>query len=248
MKAENLNVNKRFLEILSEETEMLKKQIAEDIKNLGDPLDAKINQNDKLGDSKNQNLVMKNKSTTKNKPDGAPKTDGDFPNDLEHPTDVDMNQEPSKGGSDEKASTAVAVKAGAEKGGEGVTAGQAKANFTSKTEGPKKSVSDPFTDGAKKEMNSMDSDKGDKEAPKTYVEAGAEKGGTDVTAGQHSPKFKEKAPKSDNDKRIATGIQLKESYTKSELNALILEKARELAKQQILAKQLNSLKKDLENL
>lgn len=246
MKAENLNVNKRFLEILSEETETLKKQIAEDIKNLGDPLDAKINQNDKLGDSKNQNLVMKNKSTTKNKPDGAPKTDGDFPNDLEHPIDVNINQHPSKQGSDEKAATAVAVKAGAEKGGEGVTAGQAKANFTSKTEGPKKSVSDPFTDGAKKEMNSMD--KESKDGAKTYVEAGAEKGGTDVTAGQHSPNFKEKAPKSDNDKRIATGIQLKESYTKSELNALILEKARELAKQQILAKQLNNLKKDLENL
>ena len=66
----------------------------------------------------------------------------------------------------------------------------------------------------------MDGENADKEAPKTFVEAGAEKGGTDDTAGQAKANFKEKAPKSDNDKRIATGIQLKESYTKTELNGL----------------------------
>lgn len=246
MKSENSNVKNRFLEILSEETALLKKQISEEIKNLGDPIDAKLNQNDKLGDSKNQNLVMKNKSTSENKPDKAPKTDGDFPIDGDFPLDVDMNQQPSKQGSDEKASTAVEVKAGAAKGGEGVTAGQAKANFTSKSEGPKKSVSEPFTDGAKKEMNTMD--KESEKGAKTYVEAGSEKGGTDVTAGQHSANFKEKAPKSDNDKRIASGIQLKESYKKSELQSFIMEKAQEIAKREILKKQINQVKDDLKNL
>ena len=97
---------------ISEETELLKQQIAEEIKNLGDPIDAKMNHNDKLGDSKNQNLVMKNKSTSENKPDKAPKTDGDHPVDGDFPMEVDMNQQPSKQGSDEKASTAVEVKAG----------------------------------------------------------------------------------------------------------------------------------------
>ena len=248
MKAENSNVKNRFLEIISEETELLKQQIAEEIKNLGDPIDAKMNHNDKLGDSKNQNLVMKNKSTSENKPDKAPKTDGDHPVDGDFPMEVDMNQQPSKQGSDEKASTAVEVKAGSAKGGEGVTAGQAKANFTSKSEGPKKSVSDPFTDGAPGKMNQMDSTKGDKEAPKTYVQPGSAKGGTDVTAGQHSASFKDKAPKSDNDKRIATGIQLKESYTASELKAFILSEATKIAKKQILESKINNVKNDLKNL
>jgi len=246
MKSENSNVKNRFLEILSEETALLKKQIAEEIKNLGDPIDAKLNQNDKLGDSKNQNLVMKNKSSSETKPDKAPKTDGDFPIDLEHAIDVDMNEQPSKEGSDEKISTAVSVKAGSEKTGNNATAGQAKANFTSKTTGPKKSVSDPFVDSAKKEMNSMD--KESEKGAKTYVEAGSEKGGTDVTAGQHSASFKEKAPKSDNDKRIATGIQLKESYTKSELHALIMENAKKIAKQRLLEEKIKEVKKNIKKM
>ena len=162
--------------------------------------------------------------------------------------DVSMNEQPSKEGSDKKASTAVAVKAGAEKGGDNVTSGQAKANFTSKTSGPKKAVSDPYVDEASEKMNQMDGENADKEAPKTFVEAGAEKGGTDDTAGQAKANFKEKAPKSDNDKRIATGIQLKESYTKTELNAFILEQAMKLAKQQIFSNKMNKIQNDLKNL
>ena len=113
MKAENSKVKDRFLQIVNEETELLKQQIAEEIKNLGDPIDASMNQNDKLGDSKNQNLVLKSKSKSENKPDKAPVTDGDFPIDAEEPLDVKMNEQPSKEGSDEKVSTAVEVKAGA---------------------------------------------------------------------------------------------------------------------------------------
>jgi len=157
-----------------------------------------------------------------------------------------MNQQPSKGGSDEKAATAVAVKAGAEKGGKGVTAGQHAANFDSKTDGPKKSVSTPFTDKASDKMNAED--KVVDEGTKTYVEAGAEKGGTDVTAGQHKAGWKEDAPKSDNDKRIASGIQLKETYTKSELQSFIISEAKKLAKKQMLEQELKKLKDEIANL
>ncbi len=240
MDTENKKPNKRFLAILAEETETLKKEIAEAIENLGDPLDAKLNQNDKLGDS-NKALVYKDKSGKEEKSKG-PVTKGD------NPVDVKMNQQPSKEGSDKKAATAVKVDAGAEKGGSDVTAGQATAKFTSKTDNPKKEVSEPFTDTASKEMNKMDSEKADKEAPKTFVEAGGEKGGTDVTAGQHNTNWKEKAPKSDNDKRIASGIQLKEKYTKKELQEFIMEQAIKKAKQQIFENQLKNVKKDIENL
>jgi len=237
---EQKNQQSRFLEILAEETALLKQQIAEEIKNLGDPIDASMNKNDKLGDSKSA-LVYKDTSGKKEKSSG-PISKGD------EPMDVKMNQEPSKEGSDKKAATAVAVKAGAEKGGNDVTTGQAKANFTSKTSSPKKEVSDPFTDTASEKMNQMDSEKADKEAPKTFVEAGSEKGGTDVTAGQHNTDWKEKAPKSDKDERIAKGIQLKETYTKKELEQFIFEHAKKIAKKQIFESQMNKIKKDLGNL
>lgn len=240
MKAEKQNINQKFLKILSDETNLLKQEIAEAIKNLGDPLDTQLNKNDKLGDSSSA-LVYKDKSGKKEKSKG-PVTQG------EDPMDVKLNQEPSKQGSDEKASTAVKVDAGAKKSGSDVTAGQATANFTSKKDSPKKAVSDPFIDTASKEMNQMDSEKADKEAPKTFVEAGAEKGGSDVTAGQHNASWKESAPKSDKDKRIADAIQLKEKYTKKELHDFIMVEAVKKAKMKILENQINSVKKQIDSL
>jgi hypothetical protein len=52
--------------------------------------------------------------------------------------DVELNTMVDDAGSDEKAATAVAVKPGATKGGNGPTAGQANPKFTSKTKAPDK--------------------------------------------------------------------------------------------------------------
>ncbi len=237
MKAEKQNLNSKFLQILSEETELLKKDIAEAIENIGDPMDVKLNKNDKTGD-KDQALVHKSKSKTEYKKGPAEKG--------EEPMDVKLNQAPSKQGSDEKASTAVGVKAGAAKGGNDVLSGQAKANFESKTEGPKAKTGEPFEDKAKTEMNSMDKEVD--EGTKTFVDAGAAKGGTDVTAGQAKAGWKESAPKSDNDKRIADAIQLKEKYTKKELQEFIMAEALKKAKMKILENQINSVKTQIKNL
>lgn len=230
-----------FYSLIKEEAETIKQELMQEdaaITKVGDPVeDVKLNKNDGLGDS-NKALVYKDKSGKKEK-SGTPEKG-------EYPMDVDLNQQPSKQGSDEKAATAVGVKAGAEKGGKGVTAGQHKANFESKSDGPKDSVSDPFTKKASQEMNA--NDKVVDEGTKTYIEAGSEKGGTDVTAGQHNTTWKESAPKSDNDKRIASGIQLKETYTKKELAEFVLTEAKKLARKQILEQELINLKNQISNL
>lgn len=237
MKVEKIT-SEMLLALIKEEADKIKQELNEgETTNVGEPLDVLLNKNDGIGD-KDQALVHKSKSKTEYKKGPADKG--------EDPIEAEMNQEPSKGGSDEKAATAVKVKAGAEKGGKGVTAGQHAANFESKTDGPKKSVSTPFTDKASDKMNAED--KVVDEGTKTYVEAGAEKGGTDVTAGQHKAGWKEDAPKSDNDKRIATGIQLKESYKKSELQQFIISEAKKLAKKQMLEQELKKLKDEISNL
>ncbi len=227
-----------LLDLIKEEAEKIKQELQEgDVTKVGEPLDVKLNKNDGTED-KDAALVHKSKSKTEYKKGPAEKG--------EDPMDVDLNQQPSKGGSDEKASTAVSVKTGAEKGGKGVTAGQHAANFESKTSGPKDSVSTPFTKKASDKMNAED--KVVDEGTKTYVEAGAEKSGGDVTAGQHKAGWKESAPASDNDKRIATGIQLKESYTKPELQQFIISEAKKLAKKQMLENELAKLKQEISNL
>jgi hypothetical protein len=159
-------------------------------------------------------------------------------------TDVKMNSNDSDQGSDKKASTAVSVKAGASKGGNTVTAGQHNANFTSKTDGPKKDTSKPFMEKGKEKMNTMDKENYPGGA-KTYVEAGSEMKGNDARTGMHKGKFSEKVPESDKDERIAHGIELKESYTKSELHELIVTESKKLAKKMILKNELNKLRNDL---
>lgn len=225
--------NKELMAMIAEAAEKIKVELSEEVKKVGDPLDVKLNANDKTGDS-NKAIVMKTKGETKTK-SGTVKA-GD-------PLDVKMNQQPSKGGSDEKAAAAVEVKAGAEKGGKDATTGQHKANFTSKNSGPKKETSEPFVDKASEKMNT--GDKVVDEGTKTYVEAGAEKGGTDVTSGQHKATWKESAPKSDKDERIAKGIQLKETYTKKELMDFIISEAKKKAKKEALNEQLKKIQEKI---
>lgn len=229
------------------EANKIKAQLLEDdaYKILEDPIEQDMNQNDGLGDS-TKALVFKNADKTESK--GA-----------KAPAEVKMNQNAKDQGSDAKAATAIEVKAGAEKGGKGVTAGQHKANFDSKEGNPKKDVSKPFVETNTNEMNTMDA-LTDKDT-KTYVEAGAEKGGKGVTSGQHKAVVKEKAPVSKNDAPIAKGIQtdqgnsnqdskvtLKESYTRQELIKTIRQEALKLVKKSMLEEQLKRVNDELSKL
>lgn len=234
-------------DLIQEEANRLKAELFSegDITKVGEPTEVKLNKNDGTGD-KDAALVHKSPSKTEYKKGPAKQVKSGTTDEGDPVADTKLNQQPSKGGSDEKISTAVKVKAGAEKGGNDVTTGQHKANFESKKEGPKKSVSDPFVEEGKKEMNT--NDKLVDEGTKTFVEAGAEDGSTTVTAGQHDANWKESAPKSDNDKRIASGIQLKETYTKTELRELIIAEAKKLAKRQMLEQELVKLKEEIKNL
>lgn len=243
MKVEKIT-SKMLMDLIQEEAQKIKAELFSegDTTKVGEPTEVKMNKNDGTED-KDAALVLKSKDKTEYKKGPAKIVKSGNTTEGDPVEDVDLNQQPSKGGSDEKAATAVGVKAGAEKGGKGATAGQHKANFESKTEGPKKSTSEPFTNTAGKEMNKED--KVVDEGTKTFVEAGSEKGGTDVTAGQHAANFKEAAPKSDNDKRIATGIQLKETYSKEELRNLIISEAKKLAKKQLLEQEIEKLKNEM---
>lgn len=257
-----------FKKMVLAEARLIKKSLQEEdstkTKSLGNPLDQKMNKNDGLEDS-DKALVMKNTKTTETKKGKAPAV---------APADVKMNAEAKTKGSDEKAATAVSVKAGAEKGGKGVTAGQAKANFESKSENPKASVSAPFVEKNKEEMNTMDGLTD--EETKTYVEAGAEKGGKGVTAGQAKAVVKEKAPAVKDEEPIIKGIQtdqgnsnkdgevnkkaenqavtesikinLKETYTRKELIETVKREAAKLAKKTMLEEQLRKINDELSRL
>lgn len=224
-----------LVKFIQTEALKLKKQLSEEFEKVGQAHEVKMDHEAKPSD-KDQALVMKTTKTTQYKK--GPAEDGEIP------VDVDMNEQPSGEGSDEDIKTAVFVKAGAKKGGNDVTSGQAKASFDSKTSGPKTDVSKPYLDKGKDKMNTMDKENY-KGGAKTYVEAGAEDKSRTVTAGQHKASFSEKAPKSDKDQRIAHGIELKENYTKDELKDLIINESKKLAKKIILRKELNKLKNDL---
>lgn len=223
-----------LVDFINSQAMKIKNELNEEFKSVGDPLKVKMGHEAKPSD-KDQALVMKSKSSTEYKKGPAEKG--------EIPLDVEMNEQPSGDGSDKDISTAVYVKAGAQKGGNTPTKGQHKANFDSKTEGPKKSVSDPFLEKGKDKMNTMD--KAQDHGAKTYVEAGSEMKVNDPRSGMHKGKFSERVPKSDKDERIAHGIELKESYTKEEFSKFIMEEANKLAKKIILKREFNKLKNDL---
>jgi len=230
----------QLFEMIQTEAALIRKEMNEasdkPITSLGDPIDVKMNPNDKLGDSDKATVSNIDGKTAQKK--GTAKG-------LE---DVKMNaQADSKSEKgDEKAATAVSVKAGAETKGNGPTTGLHKANFESKSENPKKEASAPFEEKAKEKMNSMD--KENDEGTKTFVDAGAAKGGNNVTAGQHKAVVKEKAPKVKDKEPIAKGIEIKENYKKSELIAFIQEEAKKLAKKEMLSEELARLNEELKNL
>lgn len=227
-----------LFEMIQAEAAQVRKELNEanskPVTSVGDPTEVEMNANDKLGDSDKAVTYKDTEKTTQKKGDATATKD------------VKMNSNDNKQGSDEKAATAVKVKAGAEKKGDGPTTGLHKANFESKTENPKKEVSDPFVEKAEEKMNSMD--KENDEGTKTFVDAGTPKGGHTVTAGQHKAVVKEKAPVVKDKEPIAKGIEIKENYTKSELLAFIKEEATKLAKKEMLSEELARLNKELENL
>lgn len=214
------------------EIETTKKTVSENIEKTVETTEVKMNANDKLGDSKKA-LVYKN---TEKKEEKA----------GEAVVDVKMNQMGKDLGSDEKAHTAVSVEAGAAKKEKGPTTGLANAKFETKTENPSVGVSDPFKEKAVDKMNTMD--KLTDEETKTYVEAGAAESGHAVTAGLHKAKVHEKAPVTKDKEPIAKGIEIKESYTKSELIKFIKEEAVKLAKKQLIEEELAKLKNQLSTL
>lgn len=239
MKVVKIN-RKQLFDMIHEEAAKLRKELNEAsekaITSAGDPTDVEMNKNDAEGDSKKA-LTYKDASKKEEKAGGAKAV---------APADVKLNSNDKEGGSDEKAATAISVEAGAEKKEKGPTTGQHKAKFESKTENPSKESSDPFKEKSEEKMNSMDKD--NDEGTKTYVDAGAAKGGNDVTAGQHKANVKEKAPVVKDKEPIAKGIEIKESYKKSELVDFIRQEAHKLAKKEMLAEELNRLNKELESL
>ena len=223
-----------LLKLIEEEAKNIAETITEEkaVEKAIEPTEVDMNKNDKEGDS-DKALVYKDPKKKEEKSG-------------EDAKDVKMNAQDKDQGSDEKAATAVEVKAGAKKGGNDANTGQHAANFTSKDKNPKKEVSAPFEDSAKDEMNTMD--KLTDEKTKTYVDAGAKKGGNDVTAGQHKADVHEKAPVVKDEAPIATGILLKENYKKSELKTFILSEAKKLAKKMMLEDELSSLTKQINDL
>jgi hypothetical protein len=254
-----------FRQMVLAEAKNIKKQLSEEkeqtsIKSLGDPIGQKLNKNDGLGDS-NKALVFKGTKNSESKSGKASST---------APADVKMNANAKTQGSDTKAATAVSVKAGSEKGGKGVTAGQHNATFESKKENPKKEVSAPFVEKNKEEMNTMDKNIDDA-GTKTFVEAGAEKGGKGVTAGQAKAVVKEKAPVVKDEAPIIKGIEtdqgnsnhdgkpkdapkealkvdLKESYTRKELIETVKREANKIAKRAMLEEELKKINEELSKL
>lgn len=226
--------------MIQEEAAKLRKGLNEAsdkaVTSAGEPTEVKMNQNDKVGDS-DKALTYKDASKKEQKSGEAKAV---------APADVKLNANDKKGGSDEKAATAVKVKAGAEKGGNGPTTGLHKANFESKSENPSKESSDPFKEKGEEKMNTMD--KENDGGTKTYVEAGAESGGKGPTTGMHKVNVKEKAPVVKDKEPIAKGIEMKESYKKSELIELIRTEAHKLAKKEMLAEELKRLNGELESL
>lgn len=242
-KMKNQKISKKELvDFITSEALKIKAQLNEEFQKASEPkMDRVANPSDK-----DQALVMKTKKTSDYKK-GPGESSVPYTEDHGLSTELEMNANDSDQGTDGKVAAAVSVKAGAAKGGNKVTSGQHNANFTSKTDSPKKDASKPFVEKGKEKMNTLDKENYPGGA-KTFVEAGAEMKGNDVRTGMHKGKFSEKAPDSDKDERIAHGIELKESYTKKELYELIMNESKKLAKKMILKNELNKLRNDLNGL
>jgi hypothetical protein len=251
---------KELIEMIREEAKAIKGAMINEsdaVEDTVEALDVDMNQNDGLGDSEKA-LTYKDKSKKVEK--AGPTV-----------TEPKMNAQDNDQGSDEDAAVAVKVDAGAKKGGSDHTAGQAKANFTSKKKIQDTSASGPFDDRVS-DSHEMEMNKEDKlvdEKAKTYVSAGGAKGGKTHTAGQHKAEVHERIPEKEveeKEDRIAKGIEidgsnidLKESYTKDELKSFIMSEAvkavanhidneKKSARKSELEKELETIKESLENL
>jgi len=119
----------------------------------------------------------------------------------------------------EKEGTLVSVKAGAK-----TKTGQAKPSFKEKENNPKISVSEPFVEKTKDDAVEKLDKEHDKKT-KTFVSGGTKTPKKD----QPTPQIKEKAPKPEEDKRIAKAeFELKESYSKKDLAKFIYEEAKKM--------------------
>jgi len=235
MATEKLN-EKIILSLINEVVEELKSEnpmISEQIEKVVYPTKIQMNLKDKKEIHSKKALTYKD-TTKKEEKKGI------------EASDTKMNQFAKEEGSDKKAATAVKVSATGTKSGNGATTGQANAKFTSKTENPSVDSSDPYKEKFDGDMNTMD--KENDEGVKTYVDAGTAKSGDKVTAGQAKAKVSEKAPIVKDKEPIATGIQIKENYTKTELQEFIRKEAIKLAKRQTLEEELSKLKEQLKEL
>ena len=193
--------------------------------NAGDPMEVDMNSMDKLIGNDGAKVKTKENGSFESKTK-APDAGSENIEKTEDTVDVDMNQQPSKGGSDEKVAAAVKVEAGSStKKGDSVE-GMKNADFTSKDDQPSTDSSTPFEEKKEKvEMNSMDETKD--EGAKTYVEAGSKD-----STGQPDAKFSEEAKNEKETKEnIAKAIQLPESFkNKQEMLKFISEEAKKIAK------------------
>lgn len=260
--------SKEFAEFIRTEALKINQEMINEEKGFsvaGEPTTIKMNKNDKVGDS-NKALVYKDKKGKEEK-SGPNKTKSVY----EEPAVKEMNSQDNEGGSDKKAAAAVKVDASGKKTGDAATKGMADSKFTTKKEGPKTSASEPFEEKFDGKMNTQDGVYD--EETKTYVDAGAEKGGNTVVAGQATAKIHEKAPVVKDKAPIATGIEikgsnvkpkevdksatdattdaakaLKESYTKSELINFIKEEALKVVKKEKLMEELKATEEELKKL
>lgn len=237
---------KEFVNLIREEAENFKNSfLSEAIEDTIEVFDVDMNKFDDIEESDTA-LVYRDPSKKIERP--------------AHPlANVKMNSKANQLGSDENASVAVKVNAGAVKRGSSHTAGQVKANFDSKKNIQDVKASEPFSDRVGDfKMNSED--KIPYDTAKTYVTAGAKKGGSSHTAGQAKADVHEVKPKKDSEEpteRIAKGIEidgsnidLKENYTKRELKNLILTEAKravsDYKKKSELLREFNEICAELE--
>jgi hypothetical protein len=237
---------KELINLIREEAENFKNSfLSEAIEDTIEVFDVDMNQFDDVEES-DKALTYKDPSKKIERP-------------AQHVERVKMNTKANQLGSDSDAAVAVKVNAGAAKGGDSHTAGQAKANFDSKKNIQDVKASGPFDDRLGDfEMNSED--KIPYDTAKTYVTAGATKGGSSHTAGQAKADVHEVKPKKDSEEpteRIAKGIEidgsnidLKENYTKRELRNLVLTEAKKAVsdykKKSELLREFNEICAELE--
>lgn len=239
---------KELINLIREEAENFKQSLlSEAIEDTIEVFDVDMNQLDDVEES-DKALTYKDPSKKVEKP-------------AQPIEKVKMNAKANELGSDGDAAVAVKVNAGAAKSGGSHTAGQAKANFDSKKNIQDTKASSPFDDRIG-EVNMNSEDKIPYENAKTYVTAGATKGGSSHTAGQAKADVHEVKPKKDSEEpteRIAKGIEIDGSnidlnesinklkdknqnvFNKKDLQNFILNEAKKLVNKQKIKQELKTI-------